>query len=37
MIAPARHKRGILDTSTVILLRRIEEPSTLPEEPLITP
>ena len=36
MIAPLRHKRGILDTSTVILLPRIEEPALLPEEPLIT-
>lgn len=36
MIAPARHQRGILDTSTVILLPRIEEPMLLPEEPLIT-
>ena len=36
MIAPARHQRGILDTSTVILLPRIEEPTLLPEEPLIT-
>jgi hypothetical protein len=33
---PARHKRGILDTSTVILLPRIEDPVLLPEEPLIT-
>lgn len=36
MIASPRHKRGILDTSTVILLPRIEEPTLLPEEPLIT-
>jgi tRNA(fMet)-specific endonuclease VapC len=36
MIAPARHQRGILDTSTVILLPRIHEPTLLPEEPLIT-
>lgn len=36
MIAPARHQRGILDTSTVILLPRIEDPMLLPEEPLIT-
>src|SRR6202048_3297936 len=36
MIAPARQQRGILDTSTVILLPRIEEPMFLPEEPLIT-
>lgn len=36
MIVHARHKRGILDTNTVILLRRIDEPTLLPEEPLIT-
>jgi tRNA(fMet)-specific endonuclease VapC len=36
VIAPAPHKRGILDTSTIILLPRIEEPTLLPEEPLIT-
>jgi tRNA(fMet)-specific endonuclease VapC len=28
--------RGILDTSTVILLQRLEDPTTLPSEPLIT-
>jgi len=28
--------RGILDTSTLILLGRIADPATLPEEPLIT-
>lgn len=28
--------RGILDTSTVILLRRLTDPSSLPTEPLIT-
>lgn len=32
----ARHERGILDTSTVILLTRIEDESLLPVEPLIT-
>jgi hypothetical protein len=38
MIARAeqRHARGILDTSTVILLPRIENPALLPDEPLIT-
>jgi tRNA(fMet)-specific endonuclease VapC len=36
VIAVARHKRGILDTSTVIMLPRIEEPLLLPEEPLIS-
>lgn len=30
------HARGILDTSTVILLPQIEEPGALPDEPLIT-
>lgn len=28
--------RGILDTSTVILLRRLTDPTALPDEPLIT-
>ena len=32
----ARHERGILDTSTLILLTRIEDESLLPVEPLIT-
>jgi predicted nucleic acid-binding protein len=32
----ARHPRGILDTSTVILLPRIDDATLLPEEPLIT-
>ena len=36
MTAPLRHLRGILDTSKVILLPRIENPAFLPEEPLIT-
>lgn len=36
MITRARRKRGILDTSTVILLPRIDNPELLPEEPLIT-
>jgi tRNA(fMet)-specific endonuclease VapC len=31
-----RHARGVLDTSTVILLQRISEPDALPAEPLIT-
>ena len=30
------HARGILDTSTVIMLGRLDDPSMLPEEPLIT-
>lgn len=33
MVAPAR---GILDTSTVILLPRLRDPALLPREPLIT-
>ena len=28
--------RGVLDTSTVVLLPRLADPATLPEEPLIT-
>ena len=36
MSARSRARRGILDTSTVILLARIEDPSVLPEEPLTT-
>lgn len=36
MIAPVHHRRGILDTSTVILLSRLEDPAFLPDEPLIT-
>lgn len=30
------HTRGVLDTSTVILLQRITDAAALPEEPLIT-
>lgn len=33
---PAAPTRGILDTSTVILLRRLEDPSALPDEPLVS-
>ncbi|MGH3305556.1 MAG: PIN domain-containing protein [Streptosporangiaceae bacterium] len=33
---PPRHLRGVLDTSTVILLPRITDPAALPTEPLIT-
>ncbi len=36
MIDHARHARGILDTSTVILLSQLADPSVLPAEPLIT-
>lgn len=32
----ARHQRGVLDTSTVILLPQIADPETLPVEPTIT-
>jgi tRNA(fMet)-specific endonuclease VapC len=31
-----RHVRGVLDTSTVIMLSRITDPEALPVEPLIT-
>ena len=31
-----RHRRGVLDTSTVIMLSRITDPAALPAEPLIT-
>lgn len=34
--APAPSGQGILDTSTVILLQRLEDASALPAEPLIT-
>ncbi len=36
MIERARHTRGILDTSTVILLSRLDDPLVLPDEPVIT-
>lgn len=36
MSPSARHQRGILDTSAVILLPRLRDPSLLPAEPLIT-
>ncbi len=36
MTDPQRVRRGVLDTSTVILLPRIGDPSVLPDEPLIT-
>lgn len=32
----ARHDRGVLDTSTVILLSRLADPDVLPVEPMIT-
>lgn len=34
--ADVHHLRGVLDTSTVILLPHIDDPATLPAEPLIT-
>jgi predicted nucleic acid-binding protein len=34
--ARVRHERGVLDTSTLILLPRIQDDSLLPAEPLIT-
>lgn len=36
MSPSARHQRGILDTSAVILLPRLQDPSLLPAEPLMT-
>lgn len=36
MSAPAPHPRGVLDTSTVILLSRFVNPDVLPKEPVIT-
>jgi tRNA(fMet)-specific endonuclease VapC len=36
VIDHVRHRRGILDTNTVILLGRLNDPTVLPEEPLIT-
>lgn len=33
---PARHQRAVLDTSTVILLPRLQNAELLPKEPLIT-
>jgi predicted nucleic acid-binding protein len=35
-VSTARHERGILDTSTAILLPRMADPEALPDEPLIT-
>ncbi|MBX6748562.1 MAG: type II toxin-antitoxin system VapC family toxin [Micromonosporaceae bacterium] len=34
--ATVTHMRGILDTSTVIMLSRITDPASLPAEPLVT-
>jgi hypothetical protein len=36
MSTPAPPSRGVLDTSTVVLLERIDDPVSLPPEPLIT-
>lgn len=36
MSEPVRYERGVLDTSTLILLPRIDDPESLPVEPLIT-
>ena len=36
MTAVSPAPRGLLDTSTVILLRRLDDPSVLPPEPLIS-
>jgi tRNA(fMet)-specific endonuclease VapC len=35
-VTPGRRQRGVLDTSTLILLSRISDPQALPVEPLIT-
>jgi tRNA(fMet)-specific endonuclease VapC len=34
--AKHRHRRGVLDTSTLLLLPRIDDPASLPAEPLIS-
>lgn len=36
MSTPPVHPRGVLDTSTVILLSRFEDATALPKEPLVT-
>ena len=36
MVRRVRHARGILDTSTVMMLRRLDDAAVLPDEPLIT-
>lgn len=36
MSAPTRHPRGLLDTSAVIALARLDDPDVLPDEPLIS-
>jgi predicted nucleic acid-binding protein len=36
MTAATTHERGVLDTSTLILLSRFQDPVVLPQEPMIT-
>jgi tRNA(fMet)-specific endonuclease VapC len=36
VIDRVRHRRGVLDTSTVILLAQLDDPTVLPHEPVIT-
>ena len=36
MSAPARRARGLLDTSTLIVLGRLADATALPDEPLIS-
>jgi tRNA(fMet)-specific endonuclease VapC len=36
VVTTARHDRGVLDTSTVIVLSRLTDPGVLPVEPMIT-
>jgi hypothetical protein len=35
-VEASQQRRGVLDTSTVIMLSRIEDPASLPVEPVIT-
>lgn len=36
MARSRRHQHGVLDTSTLIVLARLEDPTVLPEQPVIT-
>ena len=36
MTEHSHHPRGVLDTSTVVVLERVADPASLPTEPLIT-
>ena len=36
MTAPVRHRQGLLDTSTVLVLGRVPDAAALPDEPLIS-